>query len=775
MTNHNTLRAIALAGVCLAPLAAVAQSSDVGPAASGNYTNELSVGGRYQSSDSPFFGRYTGYSKEGFTGTVDFSLGHRDAVDSGKTGYYEIIGQDLGYGADKAIGPESSINAKAGFQGSWGVSAGFDSISYVGNTIHSPYYNTGALAPGFRPYGGAPSMNSAAGAFTTISPTGGATAYSAQNFANAMLIETTGTRRDALSAGGKFLKDNWTITSDIRTEHKEGTLEQSVYLGAQQAIALPINYDTTRYDVKAAYQTRALQAQLGYTFSKFSDNNGAFIFQDTVAGGANSQTAAGANPPGAAIAMYQVNGAYSQMPSNSAHYVTGMVGYNVTNTTRVNANFRYGLEMQDDQLPPAGYGSSFAVNPNLALLASNPSSLAGLARVYQGSVQATSRPITNLDLKAGYSVDGRDVATASSTIAGMTHALEGGNFTLGAPDGSGTVAPQNWTKQKATVEGTYRVLQNTKLTLGYTLNEADRGVAQAGRNIENTGSIKLATSVPSIGVNGSVSYAHSDRSASATHVDLPWQAFSGDPAAGFPSMTFYQAARVQDVVKVRGDYMPTEELVFGVNGRLTNNTYTYPTNVVGNSRDYNASVGPDITFSPNKSLTANLFYTYEEVYYGNRGAGAAYDLNGGYGWSASSTDAIHTLGASADWKATDRLKVGFAYTYSSGDLSYMLFDGITSASCLACAVSSAAYANVANPPTIGTTMHSLQVHGTYAVAPNIDLWAGYQYSMFKDNDWAYTAWSAVTQTTATGYTVSSGAAAPASHANVVMTKVRLKF
>jgi hypothetical protein len=36
--------------------------------------------------------------------------------------------------------------------------------------------------------------------------------------------------------------------------------------------AMPIDYDTDRYEVLAAYGDEKLQVQLGYTFSNFKDN-----------------------------------------------------------------------------------------------------------------------------------------------------------------------------------------------------------------------------------------------------------------------------------------------------------------------------------------------------------------------------------------------------------------------------------------------------------------------------------------------------------------------
>ena len=44
------------------------------------------------------------------------------------------------------------------------------------------------------------------------------------------------------------------------------------------AFALPVDYDTDRYDVSASYATPQLQAQFAYFLSNFTDNNtGVFL------------------------------------------------------------------------------------------------------------------------------------------------------------------------------------------------------------------------------------------------------------------------------------------------------------------------------------------------------------------------------------------------------------------------------------------------------------------------------------------------------------------
>jgi MtrB/PioB family decaheme-associated outer membrane protein len=730
----------------------------------------------YQSSTSPFYARYNGTLNEGASAILGFSTQDKDAWNSSKAFYSDVVGENILIGRDHVVGPESSGHIRIGNQGQWGAYASYDAITYYGNLIHSPYYPTGEVAPGLRAFGGAPSMTSAAGAFSTITAAGSASSYSAANFANALIPEQTGTRRDIFGGGFKYLWDGWTFTADYKHEHKEGTLEQSFYFGGSGlTTAMPINFDSERYDVKALYANKIVQAQFTYSFLNFRDNNVAFIAPDVFSGTANSySTAFGSNgTPTAAI--QQATMALSEMPSNSAHYLTGNVGYNLTSDTRLAANVRAGLELQNAPLPPAGGGASLFANPGYPLLASNPPSLSGLARVYQGNVTATSRPFANADIRAEYAFDMRDVDTSSYGISGMTHGLELGNFGPPALAGEYSV-PQQWSKQKAIVEAGYRILHDTKVTVGYNFSAVDRSVAQVGRNNENTGLVKITQSIPAANVTATAQYSHSDRTASAVHADLPWQAFENSSSAGYPSITFYQAARVQDAVKLRASWTPQDEMNVSLRGRLVNNTYTYPAGIIGNARDYVASIGSDLTYSPTARLSGTLFYTYDEIYYGNRGAGAPYWINGGYGWSASSTDTLHTVGLSTDYKISDKAKVSFAYTYATGDVAYNLFDGVTTTSCTpACGVSSAAFVNVVAPPTIGTTMHSLMVNGQYEVSPRVTLIGGYQYSMFKDQDWAYTAWQSVTQTSATGYQVTSGAQAPVDHVSVVIARVRVKF
>ena len=133
------------------------------------------------------------------------------------------------------------------------------------------------------------------------------------------------------------------------------------------------------------------------------------------------------------------------------------------------------------------------------------------------------------------------------------------------------------------------------------------------------------------------------------------------------------------------------------------------------------------------------------------------------------------MGLAAEWKVSDRLKIGTEYTFSYGDIAYNLNDGgLSSTNPLA-----ASYFNVANLPSINSSMHSVKLHGEYKLADNVTLLAGYGFDLFKDNDWAY-GWSpAIAATSAAGVqslnTFTSAEAQPSYRVHSLYTSVRVKF
>lgn len=733
MRKQYSLRAVALAGVCLAPLAAAAQTFDVGadtPAGDSakQYNNEIDIGGRYQSSSSPLYGRYTGTDSKGFSSLGGFHVEGGDAPDSGKTLRYQVTGTNLNFGPNhegpnNALAPEAGVNASIGQQGTWKLNANYDAITYTGQPFYTPFPASGAVAPGITP----------------------ANSSSIPALRSNLAQETAGTRRDIGSVDGKYIIDDWTVTSSFRHEHKEGTVLQSMSAAASgTAFPEPVDYDTDRYSVQGQYATRRFQAILGYDYNKFTDNNLVF------------------SAPVYTSAANLANPTQYGLPGNSdAHYVTGMAAYNLTPTTRINGNFRYGFEMADDSLT-----QPYATMTNSAAVNAVNNGLAGLmARTYDGNVAVTSRPFAGFDVRAFYGIDGRDSGDGTRSFYGSGHPATTSTSLY-------NIVEQSWTKQKAGVEAGYKVLPDTKLTVGYTYEDVHRDLGDGtfgttsgvgywvGHSGQNTVSARLNNnSIQNL--NTSLSYEHTVRSGEFSYLAAP------SAGAGMDSGAFYQAPMTGDKVKLRASYTPGEQWDFGLNGKYETHAYHYPVNVTGTSRDYNANVGPDLSYSPTKNVAAHLFYNFEEIYFNNQGNGVPATTNNS-GWSAATTNSVHTVGLSGDWKVTDRLKLNADYTFSYGDIGYNMFDGIIAPG------QSYSQSNV-SLPSIASSMHSVKLNGEYKLADNMSLLAGYGFDMYKDNDWQYGWNPVVASATGTIAGLSSGEPQNSYRVHSLYTAVRLKF
>jgi len=456
----------------------------------------------------------------------------------------------------------------------------------------------------------------------------------------------------------------------------------------------------------------------------------------------------------------------------------------------LNTNFRYGIEMSEDAIgtgtatPTSPAVANFGSAANVALYNSNPT-VGLMARTYDGGTSLVSHPITPLDLKAAYSVSGRETSNSPTSFYGT-----------GGGDGSSAplhynVVGQSWTKQKALLEAGYRILPSTKLTMGYAFDTVDRNAGNAvlnagdqvgywvGHSNENTLSAKVTNNaIPD--VNTAISYDHAVRTGNFEF--LPGSTTSG---------AFYQAPRTADRFKARGDYAPNDQWSIGVNGKFETNSYHYPNGMTGTKRDANATIGPDVSYSPTKAVTTHLFYNYEQIYYVNMGNGAGStnvaasttassgavtpaSTANGYGWSASTTDSVHTVGLGGDWKVTDRLKLGIDYTFSYGDVGYNLYNGI-----IVTNPGTASYVNNPTLSSVSSSMHSVKLHGEYELAENITLLAGYGFDLYKDNDWSY-GWNPVilqNQSSATTpfYGLTSGESNSGYRVHSVYTAVRFKF
>lgn len=769
MTTRHAFRAIALATTCLAPLAAFAD--DVAPAAATAAAPQLlpnlpathgdiqvDLGG-VMGNNANQAGRYDGLNSTGFNGGIgEFDLNARAPWNSGDVRFYELNGSNLilqsngqlgsGINGDHAWESQThndlvnsgSLEFKAGDQGIWQFGVTYDSITYTGNVIDSLYSVNGGVATlnnGLAPWGGA-----------TATKAGKVTSFTIPQLTatGAMLPFQTGTRRDIIGSDFKFIWGDWTFTGALRHEHKEGSMEESFdgpYGGT--AFALPINYDTDRYDAIAAYTTPHLQALIQYTFSHFSDNN-SFVSLPY--------------PTSNTAAPFQRTAAYSTPPSNDAHYLTFEAGTDVVPLTHINANARLGLEVQNNQFAPntadpnPGSAPGFnSLNPN-TLQGTSASSPDMMAEICQLRLSATSHPLTDVDTNVFYGLDGRSVSLNQYQVnVGGT-----GGSSDSTLNGLAFVVPQDWFKQNLGGEIGYRIVpeDNTRITFGYRLDTVDRSNAQAGPSATNTGSLGLSSEFGSQ-VDGRLTFAYANRTASLSYL-TPWANLTGfTTATPTYSGAYYQAPMTSEAVTMRVDYTPIPSLTSELFLQFKNENYTYPaaqnyTNPAGTAtiaplsgvgagvkQDYALSVGPDINYRPTEGTNIHVFYTYELLFYNNLGNGACATSNtgacaGSVGYFQNKqTSGTHTVGVSGDWSVNEKLKLRAEYTLSYGTVMFGEYNGVFINN------PTLSYQNVANYPDIDSLMNLIKLTATYQLMPNIELIAQGSFSSFHNNDWDDTA------------------------------------
>lgn len=772
MMQKLSLYAAALTTVCLFPLAAMAQddgfdisSAPAQPQATASTTTpslgEITLGTQWVGgTNTGLYGRYNGFTNEGLDFLFGFKFGKRDAWDSGDTFYYDFTGTNLniqtgnklakGFSdstytnrTSNTLGPAAEISLAFGEQGRWGITADYDAISYTGNIINSIYTvtgNEGVLNNGLAPSGGASNTPPTAGSVTS---------FDATTLSPAMKEFQTGTRRDILTFGGKYIVDDWTFTVGIRHDHKDGTLEESLretYGG--QAFTLPIDYDTDRFDVSAAYNLPDFQAILEYTYSRFTANDMGVMLPYPVSKASLSSSSG----------PYAQTALYSLPPSTSAHYVTIMMGDTLKPGTRINLNGRFGVELQDSMFPAnsADPGISNTMgNPtyhwfdnlnswNQGTTASSPDASAW---IYQGSASISSNLATDLDGRASYSFDGRNVDINQFQV------WIGGSSPDATANTAVYVVPQEWFKQTANVELGYRLIpeSNTKLTVSYSFNDTERKNAQVEHSTTSSAGVQLISMLDS-DLMGRLSYEYSDRSGTLIYGTAWGNLESGAPEEfGTPSGAYYQAPMTAHTVLLRADYAPSPLFSGGLYLKYRDEHFHYPEvpatapsgdwNLVGRGmgivEDSNLTVGPDVSYRPSKDLDLHAYYTYEMIFFDNRGNGACAESTtgncvGSAGYFQNKyTSHMNTAGISANWQVNPKFKLTGEYNYSSGSVVFGQFNGVMVASV------SQSYQNVISYPDIDSTMHDLRLTAIYQLTPNIEWSLMYAYNMFENNDWNF--------------------------------------
>jgi MtrB/PioB family decaheme-associated outer membrane protein len=752
MTRMFSLRAALFASVCLLPLQVLAQTQGSSANATGTPVttsdqpagNWITIGGQYNSNGSDYLNRFNGNTHPGFYGLGDFHVGQHDAWDSGGTFYWDAEGNDLGF-------DDRRFDARIGQQGVWGLTFSYDGIPYEGQVnVPSVWQRSGATVPGVAPgsiplvYPKTPFVRGVGSVNSLWLPVPDAA------LAGQLYGYNIGTQRDIFAGTGRWQWGNWLITGAIRHDHKTGYQLNSLEIGGTVGLttagtggskntaptggvtsglgyfAMPIDYDMDRYDLTAAYNAPRYQVQIGYTFSHFTDNLSEF----------NAVNPFGLNPTttfGTAAANLSVP--YALPPSNSAHQIRAMLGYNITPTTRFNANFEYGLEMQDSSfISGSGDPVTHETEPG--------TSFNGLIQTLFGNVALTSQPLPNLDVRVSYTIDDRDnqsprnlyqVNTRSNTSTSAN-----GDCALSA--GLCGNLPYSYEHQTLSLEAGYRILPQTKVTLNDTVESTYRNYADMSFVTSNTATIKVRSRLND-DLFGSLSYSHQDRNANNQINGNTWALLSGTGVGADPAglVMYFEASRKHDELKSTLDWSPTNTVSGTMMLKFANDRY--PDTTYGLRNNHNIEIGPDVSWQVTPAINAHAYYTYQQIYYDQSSiynSGTNFGAGGtGYHvpWTAKTTDSVHTFGLSVDWEAIkDVLKISLDYNLSYGDTAYALGDGMALIGGSITSPSTIAALNFQPLPDVTSMLNMIQITGQYKVRPNMTVIFGYAFEKFDYND-----------------------------------------
>lgn len=743
MSHNSSLRIATALALAVLPFAAHAEGDDFDvtdappPATSGppshpaiailplvpiqqpgpDYHNEVVFGGGWQSNVGMRASRYTGINGPGGFAIGGFRSHGGDAWDSGKSFYYDLEFSDVGLDT-------RALSIRAGERGSWGVGFYYNGmIDNYSNSFRSVWDLNRNLVPGVAP----------------------GSVKNAQTLTPLLRVEDIYSRRQVLGADAKVQFGDWLVQTNLRHEHRDGYKENSLaILGAPSPIANngnitssalayfaePINYDTDRYDISAQYSQGPLQLLFGYTFNNFTDNNAsanlANPFQFT---GTASVTGASA---GAVAGSSRITSIYSLPPSNSAHQVKAQVGYNLTPTTRINANFQYGMMLQNSPFV-AGTG-----NANLVAAAPPATSLDGAIQTFNGNIAATTQPFANADLRVSYKIDDRRNQTDRRKFSGQYY-----QDAFSASPIAPITLPLSYEHQVFEAQGGYRILPQTKLTVGYAYESTQRNYANTGMVTQGTISAKVRSQLVD-SVFGSVGYSHEDRSASNYQRNNPWTALGMVENEFYGFMNYYEASRVRDEVKSTVDWEVRPNLTATFMGRADMDRY--PNSLLGLRNNNNFSIGPDLSWQINPSLVAHGYYTFQLIRFDQSSAvsnascngngmtlatGPAPCLNNG-SWTGRNIDTTHSAGISLDWQAREDLKLSADYTFSYGRNAYSLADG----GIYSFTPAGTASLQLAPLPDVTSMLNSISLRAEYQIRQNISVWAGYTFERFNYKDYA---------------------------------------
>jgi MtrB/PioB family decaheme-associated outer membrane protein len=365
----------------------------------------------------------------------------------------------------------------------------------------------------------------------------------------------------------------------------------------------------------------------------------------------------------------------------------------------------------------------------------------------------TGRPMPKLDVTGRYTFDLRDSDTPANTYQYVR--TDAADQLAIDSERARVNKVYDFEKQKAELDGRYRLLPRATLSAGYAFEYIDRNKSEVEQTYEHSGNVKLMGS-PTDRTNGWVRYLHAVKDGSTYDARVPFfvgfspehveeevtsaacnpgGVFNPNCQAFFENSSlmrkYYMADRTRDQVAGNLGFSPNDKFTIGISGRYT--TDNYDGTQIGLTDRETLSGTLDMSYMANENLTTYAYYTHDFLSNHQVGCencapepGAGIPAN--RKWEVENTDHANTVGAGFEWRNLfkEKVDVFVDLTYTKADTEVQPQAGPTFID-----------TNILPFPDIETTIYSLSLRGDYRINKQMKMRFGYLYEYFENVDWAF--------------------------------------
>ncbi|WP_279246541.1 MtrB/PioB family decaheme-associated outer membrane protein [Candidatus Litorirhabdus singularis] len=668
-----------------------------------DYSSNLKLGVGYVSEDNFKFGQYNGLHKEGAVLLGDLLWrGNNDAS------YWQLSGTDLGLQTREA-------GARWGKTGKFELSFEMDNQLQVRNDSgRTPFTGTDVLRLPEDWIGA-----SGTGGFTNLN-------NSLQGFDREL-------SRDHYAVGLQAqLSAAWSLSANLGYEDKQGTAETGAafYSDAADghAAILPqeINYQTSDFDLALSYSGDRLQLTGSWQYSDFDNDAELLRWQNPYSG---FQTTV-SYPAG--------EGGLGQAPDNTLNRVRLLGVYTFNPRWRLQVDGSFARTEQDQDF------ADYTVNPTLQI--DEPLAVASLdGQVDTGVLDARLyfRPLPKLNLEArfhgeersyqgdrnGYRYVPGDAASQSATALTVYNTLH------------------DHSRNRFSLEGSYRLPWRSKLWLEYGYEEVERKNAAVETTQENTLDLRYRIR-PLDSVSTTLKLGYADRAADTYRWDQSYYArldaelINATPASqrysNHPLLSQYHLAnRERSELQWDVNWQPAH--AWDVSANLLWREDDYDKTDLGLRNEELARLGVNLGWLPSAGLRLGLYASFDRYQSQQRGrsfrggqeknAFAIYPplpqaSDPARDWDTGTDDEATTLGLNAQWQAGEALSLSADYSYVATNAAYDFAAGTASG------------VDTTPLPDAESEQHHLLLEAAWHLRDNLSLQLAYQYWNYSQDDWA---------------------------------------